>query len=431
MALPLRRGGLTAATAVLLCLPASSLGAVPDGRIAYSCPQAVCTVLADGSDVRQVVKENTALFPAWSPDGGRIAYTIYGANRAIAVVNADGTGRKVLTHFPDVGAPAWSPDGKWIYFSGTRNLASGPSDVLYRLPSAGGTPSRVGLSQINSCGDGATLSDLDISAAGRILFSGARYDYGVGTGNSDPVYDPRIPHFQLYTVGIGGGAPALQTDNKEVDYDTPDWSPDGKSYVYWFQVDTYMGNASPKPACDMSSDYYKSSVNGIGISTGGAQRVLTSGPQDQPYGSPSWSLDGKQIAYQSPAGIVRRPASGPGQPVVVVAGASPDWGKNVACPLTVSAAPKQNLDDGAADVTVTTSGSGCEASVGPSIVGAGARAAAISRVKIKPRSHRLVHVALAKSLVRAAHGGKPLRITATARRKGTDVVRRSVLVRAR
>ena len=265
MAPPPRRGGVLLAAAVLLSLPAPALAAaVPDGRIVYSCPGAVCTVLADGTDVREVTKERTALFPAWAPDGGRIAYLREAATRAIVVVDADGTGRKVVAHMPDLGAPAWSPDGKWIYFNGTPSLSKGASNVLFRVASTGGTPKRVGLSPINSCGDGTTVSDLDISAAGQIIFSGLRSGYGVGTGTNDP-YNPRIPHFQLYTVALGGAADRQQ---KELDFDTPEWSPDGKSYAYWFQNDIYNGNAGPKGACDQSSDYYKSTVNGIGVGTG-------------------------------------------------------------------------------------------------------------------------------------------------------------------
>jgi Tol biopolymer transport system component/polyisoprenoid-binding protein YceI len=59
-------------------------------------------------------------FPAWSPDGGRIAYTSFlpDGNDDIFVMNADGSGQTRLTSGPEYDSdPAWSPDGERIAFS--------------------------------------------------------------------------------------------------------------------------------------------------------------------------------------------------------------------------------------------------------------------------------------------------------------------------
>jgi TolB protein len=75
---------------------------------------------ADGSDVTLLVSDSERLLvrPRWSPDGRKIAYGAnldppFGPSR-VMVVNADGTNPVELT---TGGAPSWSPDGRQIAFS--------------------------------------------------------------------------------------------------------------------------------------------------------------------------------------------------------------------------------------------------------------------------------------------------------------------------
>ena len=79
-----------------------------------------------GCDI-QVTHDIDASQPAWSPDGGRLAF---GAGRTaepadIWVVNVNGTGLRQLTADPEADQqPTWSPDGAWIAWSRKSALAN-------------------------------------------------------------------------------------------------------------------------------------------------------------------------------------------------------------------------------------------------------------------------------------------------------------------
>ena len=73
---------------------------------------------ADGSNVRRLTTDPALdWYPAWSPDGGRIAF-VRGSDAAeIWVMNADGGDQRQLTHAGrQARRPTWSPDGSRIAF---------------------------------------------------------------------------------------------------------------------------------------------------------------------------------------------------------------------------------------------------------------------------------------------------------------------------
>ena len=110
----------------------------PDGsKIAFACeedltaggtrapedpPSEICVINADGTNrVRLTHNSLEDSYPAWSPDGSKIAFTRHRplATRNIYVMNADGTNPVRLTkvtpgHFAI--EPRWSPDGSKIAF---------------------------------------------------------------------------------------------------------------------------------------------------------------------------------------------------------------------------------------------------------------------------------------------------------------------------
>jgi TolB protein len=105
----------------------------PDkSRIAYTTPRVgrdrgIFTIAADGSNAAQILDVPGAYdsAPNWSPDGMEIAFeSDSDGDMEIYVMNADGTNVRQLTDndIHDEG-PSWSPDGRRIVFT------SGPGDL--------------------------------------------------------------------------------------------------------------------------------------------------------------------------------------------------------------------------------------------------------------------------------------------------------------
>jgi Tol biopolymer transport system component len=107
----------------------------PDGtRLAFMCTnpntsgENVCLAdSADGGDFAQLTNYaafDVVVHPSWSPDGSQIAYAVTtdgGITYEVHVMNADGSNDHAITPTPDIGwasDPAWSPDGTRIAFTG-------------------------------------------------------------------------------------------------------------------------------------------------------------------------------------------------------------------------------------------------------------------------------------------------------------------------
>jgi hypothetical protein len=110
----------------------------PDGRrIAVTSPFAIWTLAPDGSHQRVVTKRESAeggrwwapYHPAWSPDGSKLAYVrelTDGSGQIgpseIVVADADGSRPKVVVQADRLHyAPVWSPEGDTLAFSTWRN----------------------------------------------------------------------------------------------------------------------------------------------------------------------------------------------------------------------------------------------------------------------------------------------------------------------
>ncbi len=104
--------------------PASPVAWSPNGTIAWvRTDLTIAAVNADGKGQRRLIGQYSA-FPAWSPDGGKIAFSKYeraGGVFQIWVANADGSGAVMLTSRGQNFWPSWSPDGSRITFASYRD----------------------------------------------------------------------------------------------------------------------------------------------------------------------------------------------------------------------------------------------------------------------------------------------------------------------
>jgi Tol biopolymer transport system component len=121
-----------------------------NGRIAYaslaeSGPvfESIYTINPGGGGKTKVT---AGLYPSFSPDGKKIAYTGYdGHDYEIYIINPNGRGKFQLTHNnKDEFDPSYSPDGKKIAYSGLASLdRNGAESDIYTINAGGGGKTQV------------------------------------------------------------------------------------------------------------------------------------------------------------------------------------------------------------------------------------------------------------------------------------------------
>ena len=111
----------------------------PDGsRIAFTSGRGsesdVWVIGVDGSETTRLTDSAAADgYPSWSPGGDRIAFhSARDGNYEIYVMNADGSdATRITEHAADDYNPAWSPDGRRIAFDSDRDKVDG--DEIYTV----------------------------------------------------------------------------------------------------------------------------------------------------------------------------------------------------------------------------------------------------------------------------------------------------------
>jgi Tol biopolymer transport system component len=191
------------------------------------------------------------VYPAWSPDGSKIAFasTREDDDLEIYVMNADGSNPVRLTNVPDEdGSPAWSPDGSKIAFSSMRdgNLE------IYVMDANGSNPVRLTNNGVD-----------DLTPAWSP--NGAKIAF---TSNRDGNYE-------VYAMDPNG-ANQVNLTNNPADEFSPAWSPDSSKISF-------------ESSRDGNFEIYKMDANGAN------QLRLTNNAAEESFST--WSPDATKIAF--------------------------------------------------------------------------------------------------------------------------------------
>jgi len=205
---------------------------------------------ADGKGERDALTSNEPIIsPAWSPDGGQLAYVSFEGGKANVLAQELTTGkRRTLASFKGTNsAPAWSPDGKQLLVTLSRDGGS----QLHVMGIDGGASRRLTQSgsidtEAAGSADGSTLyfvSDRGGSprispmpAAGgsaqRVTFTGA---YNISPALSPDgrwlTYIGQVGGaYRVHLMELSSGTVRVLTDTR--DDESPSFAPNSKSIIY-------------------------------------------------------------------------------------------------------------------------------------------------------------------------------------------------------
>jgi eukaryotic-like serine/threonine-protein kinase len=227
-------------------------------RIVFEDRRSIWTASADGSVVQQVMgmrppTYNVATMPALSPDGSTIAYFVaeLGPNGDLwKIPAAGGTPTRLTSDLREAGWPVWTPDGRAIVFSSAR----AGSRTLWQIPAVGGQPMPLTV--------GAGEDDQpDITRDGReVAYTNVRNSWDLKVRHLEsgeertllqrsvevlfPKFSPdgtRITYFgrsdhavAIFTIGVNGTDARQLTGGRELNHH-PRWGADGQD-IYFFQA---------------------------------------------------------------------------------------------------------------------------------------------------------------------------------------------------
>lgn len=271
------------ATPTPTATPSPTSAPVGSPRIVYAGGSGdfnIFVIGVDGSGKTKLTNNaGTNSYPAWSPDGTKIAFsTPYQTGNDIAVMNADGSNPHLLTQDSGLNYfPAWSPDGTRIVF------VAGGGDVIDIMNADGSNRHQL----VSRGAVGETYGHLSWCPDGtRIAFESTRPK----GGSSDS-------KFEIWAMNPDG-TELVQLTNNDASDRWPAWRRDTLRIAF----DSQRGFSN--------RNLYIMNLDGAG------QTQLTQDPFAAAH--PAWSHDGTQIAYSSLLGL--RVANANGSNAVTVPG---------------------------------------------------------------------------------------------------------------
>lgn len=280
----------------------------PNGRIAMvsfasgSSHAEIWDMAADGSDHRQLTdREGHDHDPAYSPDGSRIAFASdQDGDFEIFVMSADGSDVRQLTDNSVMDRdPTWSPDGTQLAYA---SWESGLRKI--HVMNADGTASRLLTPAVRGEGFEREPSWSSHGIAYESIEEGGHYDVYVvqpdGSGETNvtrkvknDVYQPRWhptepvlafstnafgPDHDIALLDLRGDGRAQQLTDNDLWEETPAFSPDGRTVLFWQHGSWTAGGR--KGSQPVQQDIWAIDLDGSGL------RNLT---QDAPaQASPTW-----------------------------------------------------------------------------------------------------------------------------------------------
>ncbi len=204
----------------------------------------------DGKDVKQVTSNKAmALFPAFSRDGSKLLFNLYGEDEGPLMMRDNETGRiSVVSNRKGLNlGGAWSPDGKTMALT----YSDQGEQALYLIDSDGSNPRRLtdhyGINVSPSFSpDGRKIAfvsnrsgspqiyvhDLDEGTEVRITYSG-NYNTSPDWSSTGRIayVSMRDGVFDIYTMEPDGTQSRRLTAGQR-DNEDPSWSPDGRYIVF-------------------------------------------------------------------------------------------------------------------------------------------------------------------------------------------------------
>jgi len=241
----------------------TGLDGVATSRIAFVSGQGrhseIYVMDYDGANVRPFTRDgSTALFPAWSPDGRKIAYVSF--MTGIPNIHIRSYPEGIPLPFPTFPqgttiSPVFSPDGRWIAFCSSKDSNS---TQLY-VASA----------------DGSVIRQLTNERG--VIHSSPRWN--PRTGREIAFISNRSGTPQIYIIDADGANLRRLLDRGGF-ADSPAWSPDGRFLAFAW-----------RPPQASRFDIFLMDVATRQIVQ------LTDGPGDNE--SPAWAPNGRHLAFQS------------------------------------------------------------------------------------------------------------------------------------